>query len=113
MDNVPTTGPACTTYSWCRATHRSGSTRHRLNLELIEHLDNRDCLIEINVIADGDTRFVEVLYTHLDGTEYALRLAPEGASVLASLIAAFDRRGIRELGTLLEEGAQMLNEDRR
>lgn len=80
----------------------SGDRPRRRNLDLIEHLDNPDCLIEVNVQTGVDPH-VQVLFTDMDGTAGDLRFDKDEAYALSRIIALFDRRGLRELGLTLAE----------
>lgn len=82
----------------------------RRNLDLIEHLDNKDCLVEVNVQTDVDPH-VQVVFTDMQGDTYRVHLEREQAGVIGAVIGLFDRRGVREFGQLLVEGAAMLYEE--
>lgn len=86
----------------------SGSPRRR-NLDLIEHLDNPGCLIEVNV-QTGEDPHIEAVFTDMDGETSRIRLDRETAGTVGHIIGLFDRRGVREFGQLLSEGAQILAE---
>ncbi|MFF0862326.1 hypothetical protein ACFYUV_11280 [Nonomuraea sp. NPDC003560] len=83
---------------------------HRRNLDLIEHLDHRACLIEVNVQTVVDPH-LQVVLTDVDGTTSSVRFTAEQAGVIGRIVELFDRRGVREFGQLLAEGARLLNED--
>lgn len=106
--NLPPANTPCTTYWWCNTAHPEGGP-HRRNLDLIEHLDNSACLIEVNMLATDEGRFIEVMFTDMDGTDVDLELPPTAAGTLGRIVELFDRRGLREFGHLLAEGAVMLN----
>jgi hypothetical protein len=80
----------------------------RVNLDLVEHLDDRAALFEVNIVR-GEEPAVQLLLTDLDGSEHEGRLTSDAAWALSRIIATYDRRAIRELGVLLGEGATMLN----
>lgn len=82
----------------------------RVNLDLVEHLDDRHSLFEVNIVRGEEPR-VQLLLTDLDGSEHEGRLTPDTAWALSRIIATYDRRAIRELGVLLAEGATLLNEE--
>jgi hypothetical protein len=77
---------------------------------LVEHLDDRAALFEVNVLRGEEPR-VQVLLTDLDGSEHEGRLTPDTAWALSRIIATYDRRAVRELGTLLGQGATLLNQE--
>lgn len=105
---VPVWRRPCTTHWWCDGRHTNPEGPHVKNLDLIEHLDNRDCLIEVNArIADG-TPIVQVLFTDMDLTDSHFDLTPEAAGLLGYIIRTFDQRGVLEFGNLLYEGFQLL-----
>ncbi|MFI7618022.1 hypothetical protein ACIBP6_43065 [Nonomuraea terrae] len=80
---------------------RSPRPRRR-NVDLIVHLDNRDCLIEVNVSL-GDEPHVQVMFTDMDGERTDLQLTRDEAWTVARIIDLFDRRGLREFGQALME----------
>jgi hypothetical protein len=82
----------------------------RINLDLVEHLDDRAALFEVNVIR-GEEPSVQVVLTDLDGTEHEGRLTPDTAWLIHRIITTYDRRAIRELGVLLGQGATLLNQE--
>lgn len=91
--------------------HAEPSSIHFRALDLVEHLDDSDCLLEINISKRGDVKAVELLFTDLDGTVSRATLSPEAASILGYVGSRFDRRGAREVSELLVEATEMLNED--
>jgi hypothetical protein len=80
----------------------------RINLDLVEHLDDSSALFEVNVLR-GDAPRVQVLLADLDGSEHEGRLTPDTAWLIHRIITTYDRRAIRELGVLLGQGATLLN----
>ncbi|MFI7452318.1 hypothetical protein ACIBQX_32825 [Nonomuraea sp. NPDC049714] len=82
----------------------------RVNLDLVEHLDDRAALFEVNLVRGEEPR-VQVLLTDLDGSEHEGRLTPDAAWLIHRIIATYDRRAIRELGVLLGEGATLINSE--
>lgn len=95
---------------WCTSPHAKPDSSHFASLDLIEHLDDSDCLIEINVRVKGDEKQVLLLFTDLDGSESHATLTPEAADILGYVGSRFDRRGAREVSQLLSIAAEMLNE---
>ncbi|WP_336208214.1 hypothetical protein [Nonomuraea sp. LPB2021202275-12-8] len=81
-----------------------------VNLDLVEHLDDKDCLVEVNVALYSDDRYVQVMLTDLAGETTTIRLTAEQAGTVGYIIRTFDRRGTREFGDLLSEGAILLRE---
>ncbi|MEV0626026.1 hypothetical protein [Nonomuraea wenchangensis] len=67
-------------------------------------MDDSECLIEVNLQLGADAH-VEILYTDLQNQREIVRLTAVQAWVIGDIIAQFDRRGIREFGQLLVEGA--------
>lgn len=85
----------------------------RINLELVELLGDRTTLFEVNVVVDGDTRHVEVLYTDPRGDDSKALLSQEAAGTLGEILQKFDWRALVLLGHALADGAVMLGEDDR
>ncbi|MFI9846519.1 hypothetical protein ACIHFD_56520 [Nonomuraea sp. NPDC051941] len=87
----------------------NGRPRRR-NLDLIEHLDDSGCLIEVNLQLGGDAH-VEVMYTDLQGETHTGKFTADQAWIVADIIMQFDRRGVREFAQLLVEGVHEINAD--
>lgn len=110
---VPPVSGSCTTYTWCRSKHARPGEPHIHYFDLVEHLDDSNCMVEVSAKDYGPgQRVVEVVLTDNDPehTEYVIPLQPDVAGALARIIELFDRRGLREIGQLLAEGAVMLAE---
>jgi hypothetical protein len=76
----------------------------RRNLDLVQHLDHRDVLVEVNVQLDDDPH-VQVLFTDEHGETHNVRYSGEQAWLFGHIVELFDRRGALEIGQLLVEGA--------
>ncbi|MER7505284.1 hypothetical protein AB0L05_17200 [Nonomuraea pusilla] len=97
---------------WCASKHTGADSAHFANVDLIEHLDDAACLLEINVRVSGSTRTVLLRFTDRYQNTITAGLPQEAAGVLGYFIREFDRRAVRELGHALSESAQMLEEGR-
>jgi len=80
----------------------SGQPRRR-NLDLIEHLDDSNWLVEVNV-QTGEDAHVQVLYTDQQGQDHHAELTATQAWIVADIILNFDRRGVKEFAQLLIDG---------
>jgi len=89
----------------------SGERRRFVNLDTIVHLDNPACLIEINAVIRDDERHVQINLTDVAGEASTVQLDREQAGVVGYIVGEFDRRGVREFGAALAEGAALLRED--
>ncbi|MEU4225776.1 hypothetical protein AB0F17_15900 [Nonomuraea sp. NPDC026600] len=111
MAKIPPSNNRCTVYYWCSAAHLHPDGPHHTNLDLIEHLDHSHCLVELDVRIHGQDKAVVVKLTDLDRQDTTIALSAEQASVIGYIIRTFDRRGIREIAELLDEGSVLLNEE--
>ncbi|WP_113703809.1 hypothetical protein [Nonomuraea lactucae] len=93
---------------WCADRHHEPGRPHFRNLDLIEHLDDSDCMVEVNVWLRDGQGVAEVRFTDRDGTETRVELSQEAAGVVGYILREFDRRGAKEFGALLFEAAHML-----
>jgi len=80
----------------------------RRNLDLVQHLDHRDVLVEVNVQTGADPH-VQVLFTDEHGESHNIRYSAEQAWAFGHIAEIFDRRGVLEIGQLLVEGAHEIN----
>ncbi|MBB6351855.1 hypothetical protein FHU36_008438 [Nonomuraea muscovyensis] len=94
--------------SWCAEPHQEPGRPHFANLDLIEHLDDSDCLVEVNVRQLDGQGVVLVLFTDRDGESTRVEMSQEAAGVVGYILREFDRRGAKEFGHLLFEAAQLL-----
>lgn len=109
----------CTRYEWCTSGHERPDHDHHANLDLIEHLDDANLVVEVNLHAPADDStppVVRVMFTGDDGITAYLDLPGYPAGSIAHIISyfegpgLFDRRGLREFAELLAEGAHALSE---
>jgi hypothetical protein len=82
----------------------------RWDADLIEHLTNRNCLIEVSAHLGDDDPHVRVVYDDLDGDTHEQRFTDEQAGMLSDIMRVFDWRGLREFGHALTVAAQALHE---
>lgn len=82
----------------------------RRNLELVQHLDHKHVLVEVNVQLDVDPH-VQVLFTDENGETHNVKYSGEQAWLFGHIVELFDRRGALEIGQLLVEGAHELNRE--
>jgi hypothetical protein len=89
---------------------RKPQRRRRVNIDLIEHLNDRECLVEINVAKASYSRqrAVQVMLTDLRHEDHNIELTPQQAWIIGHIIHLFDRRGLREFGYALKEGAETI-----
>ncbi|MGW4411750.1 hypothetical protein ACWEJ6_47550 [Nonomuraea sp. NPDC004702] len=115
--NIPPS--KCARYEWCTSRHLEPGWPHQATRDLIEHIDDSNLVVEVNLYAPADDStppVVRVMFTGDDGLTAYIDLPGFTAGSIAYIIRYFerpgliDRRGLREFAELLTEGASMLSE---
>jgi hypothetical protein len=94
---------------WTRWRRKPRKWPHRRNIDLIEHLNDRQCLVEINIVGAPYTGRVQVMLTDRAHKDHQVQLTVHEAWVIGEIIHQFDRRGLREFGYALKEGAELIS----
>ncbi|AQZ67656.1 unnamed protein product [[Actinomadura] parvosata subsp. kistnae] len=106
----------CTVYDWCTSSHQRPNMDHRDDIDLIEHIDDRNVIIEVGLFAPADGSAppsIRVAYPGGDAPYIDLDNHVAGAFV--DIIRMFegpglnDRRGLRDFSTLLFIGASRIS----
>ena len=108
--------PKCPVYDWCTAQHLQPATDHHAAKDLLEHLDDRNEIVEVNLFAPADGSAppsVRVFYP--GGERPYIDLTNHDAGAIATIIRMFegpglnDRRGLRDFAYLLFIGASQIS----